>query len=319
MATPVAARNTGQGRRSAAAGAELARIAGEAAARLEAWAAGEIERERRGLSESLNQGVRRMRHAGGESEWGSALVEAAGLYTERAVVMAVEDGRLRLVAARGLDGAPAGSSASLAAAPALAGVVETGEPVVAARSAGEMGKEVAAWMGGGGDGRMLLFPVEAYGRVAAILYGEAATGEVETAGLEMLASVAGAMLDRKAARRRSGSGLVGIGGAAPGAHGRRWEDLSGPERELHLRAQRRARVLVAEMRLYREEAVQAGRQEHDVYRHLQGEIDAAREEFSRDFVKSAPTMVDYLHVELLRVLANDEDEMLGAGYPGPLA
>ncbi len=318
MATPGAARGTEHRRSGEAASEELARIAGEAAARLEAWAAEEIGRRRRALSEGLNQGVRRMRHAEGESDWGSALVEAAGLFTERAAVMAVEEGRLRLVATRGLEFAQPGAIASLAGAPALAGVVETGDPVVAARSASETGKEVAAWMGGG-DGRMLLFPVDAYGRVAAILYGEAGAGEVETAGLEMLASVAGAMLDRKAARRKNGYGLVGIGAAAPAGRGLRWEELSSAERELHLRAQRRARVLVAEMRLYHEEAVQAGRSERDVYRHLQGEIDAAREEFARDFVKSAPTMVDYLHVELLRVLANDEEEMLGAGYPGPLA
>jgi hypothetical protein len=30
-------------------------------------------------------------------------------------------------------------------------------------------------------------------------------------------------------------------------------------------------------------------------------------------------MVDYIHVELLRTLANDDAELLGEDYPGPMA
>jgi len=29
-------------------------------------------------------------------------------------------------------------------------------------------------------------------------------------------------------------------------------------------------------------------------------------------------MVDYLHLELLRTLANDDSDLLGKDYPGPL-
>ena len=33
---------------------------------------------------------------------------------------------------------------------------------------------------------------------------------------------------------------------------------------------------------------------------------------------SSPTMVDYLHLELVRSLANDDAILLGPNYPGPL-
>jgi hypothetical protein len=90
------------------------------------------------------------------------------------------------------------------------------------------------------------------------------------------------------------------------------------EQEMHARAQRFARVRVAEMRLYRAQAVKQGRDAGDLYAALQKEIESGREQFRQDFL-STPTMIDYFHVELVRTLANDDASMLGPDYPGPLA
>lgn len=86
---------------------------------------------------------------------------------------------------------------------------------------------------------------------------------------------------------------------------------------MHLQAQRFARVKVAELRLYHAEAVREGRAKSDLYGALQNEIDKVRGEYEKDFA-AIPTMVDYLHLELLRTLAHDDDRLLGANYPGPL-
>ena len=48
-------------------------------------------------------------------------------------------------------------------------------------------------------------------------------------------------------------------------------------------------------------------------------IDSARDKFRQDFFLPCPTMVDYLHLELVRTLANDDPELLGTEYPGPMA
>ena len=88
---------------------------------------------------------------------------------------------------------------------------------------------------------------------------------------------------------------------------------------MHLRAQRSARVQVAEIRLFEPEAVQAGRTRHDLYGAVRAGIDAAREVFHKTFFTATPTMVDYLHLELVRTLANNDPELLGKEYPGPLA
>ena len=39
--------------------------------------------------------------------------------------------------------------------------------------------------------------------------------------------------------------------------------------------------------------------------------------FLQTFLAKSPTMVDYLHLEILQRLAHDDDRLLGHNYPGP--
>jgi len=55
-----------------------------------------------------------------------------------------------------------------------------------------------------------------------------------------------------------------------------------------------------------------------LYETLRGPIDAAREQFRKDFFAQCSSMVDYLDLELVRTLANDDAELLGTNYPGPM-
>jgi hypothetical protein len=88
---------------------------------------------------------------------------------------------------------------------------------------------------------------------------------------------------------------------------------------MNLRAQRFARVKIAEIQLYQAPAVKAGRAARDLYGSLQAQIDAAREAFRERFLSEGQQVSDYLHAELLRELANDDATLLGPGYPGPMA
>jgi hypothetical protein len=97
-----------------------------------------------------------------------------------------------------------------------------------------------------------------------------------------------------------------------------WRNLSRDEQQKHLAAQRFARVQVAEMRLAQAEALQSGRGRKDLYGALKQPIDTARENFRERFMVASPTMVDYLHLEMMRSLANDDLSLLGPNYPGPL-
>ena len=94
--------------------------------------------------------------------------------------------------------------------------------------------------------------------------------------------------------------------------------LPAEEQQVHLRAQRFARVHAAEMRLHAA-AGRAGRPRtsRSVRRPAGADRRRARE-FREAFFLTCPSMVDYLHLELVRTLANDDAELLGKDYPGPL-
>src|SRR5579864_8233198 len=76
--------------------------------------------------------------------------------------------------------------------------------------------------------------------------------------------------------------------------------------ETHLRAQRFARVRVAEIQLYHAAAMKNGRTARDVYAALKAERDAAREAYREKFLTPVNGTADYLHAEFVRSLANDD-------------
>jgi hypothetical protein len=121
---------------------------------------------------------------------------------------------------------------------------------------------------------------------------------------------------------RSSEDLVQIAAAqgpadSPGER-RSWSELSLEDQRLHLQAQRAVRVRVANMRLENPDAVRRGTFAGNIYRELCTQIDSARTEFLQTYLSKSPTMVDYLHLEILRSLAHDDDRLLGPDYPGPM-
>jgi hypothetical protein len=86
----------------------------------------------------------------------------------------------------------------------------------------------------------------------------------------------------------------------------------------HLRAQRFARVRVAEIQLYHASAMKAGRASGNVYAALRSQMDLARDVYREKFLTPMNGTADYLHAEFVRTLANDDAALLGPEYPGPL-
>jgi hypothetical protein len=97
-----------------------------------------------------------------------------------------------------------------------------------------------------------------------------------------------------------------------------WDDLTQEERDNHMRAQRFARTQVAEMRLYKDDAVKSGRRDSNIYLRLKEEIDTARERYQSQFLDGQTHMRDYLHAELVETLAIDNPQLMGPDYPGSL-
>jgi hypothetical protein len=65
--------------------------------------------------------------------------------------------------------------------------------------------------------------------------------------------------------------------------------------------------------------MKTGRAVGDLYAALKTQMDAARDAYREKFLTPVNGTADYLHVEFVRTLANDDAALLGPGYPGPLA
>lgn len=288
----------------------------------------EILLAKRQQSEKLNQIVRRVRQADGEKSWSDALADGASSFASRCVVAAAEEGRFRVLASRGLTMRGATEPVVFSGAAAFATAVESAEPVVALRGSGELSALLMSALGNPEGGRCFLFPVASGERVAAVLYADSEAGEPDSSCLEILAAAAGAVLPGVSARWKKRAGLVEIGpaaGASLNGEGRSaakaartWDELPRAEREVHLRAQRMARTTVAGYLLYHRGAVARGRAAKNLYGEFRERIDSGREEFRKEFLEGCRSMVDYFHLELMSRIANNDAELLGPEYPGPM-
>jgi hypothetical protein len=283
-------------------------------------------RARRDMADELNQAARRIEQSAGAAAIAATLVEATTALSAGAALLAVNDTELRGQQIRGVAEPCAETFRNLAmpleVAPALAEAVRSRDPVTAMATAGEISGELASLLGPAYKERIHVYPLRAAGRVRAVL---CAWGEINGPAVELLTQVAAAAWQAIPAP----SGMVQVTlpetststkpAAPPSGKGLSWDRLSAAEQQIHLRAQRRARVAIAEMRLHAAEGVESGRAQKDLYAALGPRIDAERESFHKQYFSATPTMVDYLHLELLRTLAHDDPDLLGKDYPGPLA
>lgn len=308
-------------RRVVAHAAEVERRAAEQVAEVEAHA-------RRRMSERLNQVCRRLDQAEDIQAWTAALLDGAHAFAPKVVLFSALNGELKYEGHR----APAESGFNaegflgpISAVPAFAGVVETQDTVISESSERELSSGLAAVLGVPPECRVCLLPV-VVGRggperkVSAILYAQPGDTPLDVNVLELLAAAAGATLECRFQRSAPAPlpGLVDIAPAGPEVEEAAPALLNGADRDAHARAQRFARVRVAEMRLYQPQAVRKGRDERRIYDLLRAEMDRSREQYRDEFMGN-PSMIDYLHQEFVHTLANDDPSLLGPEYPGPLA
>ena len=257
--------------------------------------AARIEREFadtvRQSGEEINRAVRRFATWESQEQWAAALLDSVRGFSSRAALLLVEPHSLHgLRAHEGLD-------VPLKEAPAVAAAIASRDTLVTLATAAELSEGIAGLFEAG---RCAILPVMARERVAAVLL---AAGEpIETDGLEAMAALAGAALERRGRPDPLPETVQSAG-----------------EEAFFLRAQRFARVRAAEIRLSKPREVVEGRAAKRLYALLKEEIDTARLDYAREFLQASPTMPDYLHAELIRTLANEDTAALGEEYPGPLA
>ncbi|HYN24607.1 MAG TPA: hypothetical protein VES69_06130 [Pyrinomonadaceae bacterium] len=88
------------------------------------------------------------------------------------------------------------------------------------------------------------------------------------------------------------------------------------EKRLHIDAQRFARLLVSEIKLYNEQKVADGCEQNDLYERLREYIDRSREMYDKRVKPEVAQKFDYFHHELVTTLAVGDVAKLGTAYPG---
>ena len=102
--------------------------------------------------------------------------------------------------------------------------------------------------------------------------------------------------------------------AAPAAATDPLAGLSPQDADIHRKAQRFARLLVDEIKLYNQAKVAEGRRNKDLYDRLKEDIEKSRGTFQKRYGSTVAASGDYFQHELLRSLAEDDVTIMGANF-----
>ncbi len=90
--------------------------------------------------------------------------------------------------------------------------------------------------------------------------------------------------------------------------------LSAADQDTHTKAQRFARLLIDEIKLYNQVPVIEGRKNHDLYDRLKEDIEKSRATYQKRYGSTAAGSGDYFNHELVRILAEGDASLLGVNY-----
>lgn len=91
-------------------------------------------------------------------------------------------------------------------------------------------------------------------------------------------------------------------------------NLSLEDADTHRKAQRFAKLLVDEIKLYNQAKVNEGRKHKDLYDRLKEDIDKSRATYQRRYGNTAAASGDYFNGEVVRSLGGDDPSVMGANF-----
>jgi len=102
--------------------------------------------------------------------------------------------------------------------------------------------------------------------------------------------------------------------SAPAAAADPFAGMSAEDADTHRKAQRFARLLVDEIKLYNQAKVAEGRRNKDLYDRLKEDIEKSRSTFQKRYGNTAAASGDYFQKEVVRSLAEDDYSVMGANF-----
>jgi hypothetical protein len=90
--------------------------------------------------------------------------------------------------------------------------------------------------------------------------------------------------------------------------------LSSEDQDVHRKAQRFARLLVDEVKLYNQAKVSEGRKHKDLYDRLKEAIEKSRGTYQKRYGNTVAATGNYFQHEVVRSLAEDDVSIMGANF-----
>lgn len=90
--------------------------------------------------------------------------------------------------------------------------------------------------------------------------------------------------------------------------------ISPEDQEVHRKAQRFARLLVDEIKLYNQARVSEGRKNEDLYDRLKEAIEKSRTTYQKRYGNTVAASANYFQDEVIRSLAEDDISIMGANF-----
>jgi wyosine [tRNA(Phe)-imidazoG37] synthetase (radical SAM superfamily) len=90
--------------------------------------------------------------------------------------------------------------------------------------------------------------------------------------------------------------------------------VSAEDQEIHRKAQRFARLLVDEIKLYNLAKVSEGREHKDLYDRLKDTIEKSRTTYQKRYGNTVAASGNYFQHEVIRSLAEDDPSTMGSNF-----
>jgi len=295
----------------------------------------------------LNAAVATIADAGSQADILKATLDGIGQFAARTALYVVKGGQLTGWQSRGFADESAIKGSQLNASDGLAGrAMNDREPVSAA--AAEFDQEFVNTHGNPADGNATVLPLVVRDKVSALVYVDAgAEGRADLSAVRVLVGNAAMWLEILALRKLavaageaeapapvastavaepapapepppmaaaaaapapSSPASVPTGGSAD------LSGLSSEDQEVHKKAKRFAKLLVDEIKLYNQKKVEEGKKNHDLYSRLKEDIDKSRQTYEKRWGSSAAGSANYFQSELVRILADNDASLMGAGF-----
>jgi hypothetical protein len=280
-----------------------------------------------------------------------ALLDSTVLYSGRAALFVVKNGSATGWQGAGFSNNDAIKDFALDANSGVVGrVMQSRTPENG--SASEFDQHFISKFGASGDGKLSLLPLLLKDKVSALVYADSGSqgATVDAAALDVLVKATSAWLEvvsqRKQAQKEGHSepemhsapqvndpfashaplhsakaqhvqeaapmavaAAAGAGSAVAAAPA-----LSPEEAEIHRKAQRFARLLMDEIKLYNQAKVSEGRKNKDLYDRLKEDIEKSRSTYQKRYGNTSAGTADYFNQELVRSLAEDDASLLGKSF-----